>query len=110
MSQFFYSRPEPLKDEKGKFILDEEVKKKTKTRTDSFDINRVIRSIEIEDDKLVVILDDIHDRKKQVPSTNPKTGQPTGNTRTVEETFQSEIYITVAEEIKEFRNIAAIKK
>lgn len=101
MNQFFYTRPEQIAGEK-------EGEVKTILRKDSFNVNMVIRTIEIAEDKLVVLLSDIHNRVRQVPNINPKTQKPTGAYKSVEETFQSEIYITVKEEIDELRKKLAI--
>jgi hypothetical protein len=101
MNQFFYTRPEQIAGEKEGEVI-------TVLRKDSFNLDMVIRTVEIADDKLVVLLDDIHNRIRQVPNINPKTQKPTGAFKSVEETFQSEIYITVKEEIDLFRKLANI--
>lgn len=101
MNQFFYTRPEQIAGEKEGEVI-------TILRKDSFNINMVIRTIEIAEDKLVVLLSDIHNRVRQVPNINPKTQKHTGAFKAVEETFQSEIYITVKEEIDELRKKLAV--
>jgi hypothetical protein len=72
MSQFVYTRTEG-----------------EKTFTDSFNLNKVIRSVEIEDGKRVVVLDDFHERVEQVPEINPKTKSVT--MKRLRDTFQSEV-------------------
>lgn len=106
MSQFFYSRMEPVKDDKGQIITNEAGEQQVIIRKDSFALNKVIRTVEIDDNRLVVLLDDMHTRVKQVPNFSPKTGKPTGTYKSVEESFQSELYITVKEEVEAYRKIA----
>jgi hypothetical protein len=74
---------------------------------DSFNINKVIRSMEIEDGKRIVVLDDFHERVEQVPDINPKTNKVMG-VRRERTTFQSEIYLDV-EDAKKFSEICEIK-
>lgn len=59
---------------------------------DSFNITKVIRTMTIEDNKLMVLLDDLHERVQEVPEINPKTGK-VGGMRRERNTFQSEIYL-----------------
>ena len=59
---------------------------------DSFNITKVIRTMTIEDNKLMVLLDDLHERVQEVPEINPKTGK-IGGMRRERNTFQSEIYL-----------------
>lgn len=58
---------------------------------DSITLSKVIRSIELEDGKFLILLDDLHKRAVEVPVTN-KQGKQTA-TRFVEQTMQSEIYL-----------------
>jgi hypothetical protein len=90
MNQFVYTRTEGEKKFK-----------------DSFNINKVIRSMEIEDGKRIVVLDDFHERVEQVPDINPKTNKVMG-VRRERTTFQSEIYLDV-EDAKKFSEICEIK-
>jgi hypothetical protein len=75
MSQFVYTRTEG-----------------ENTFTDSFNLNKVIRSVEIEDGKRVVVLDDFHERVEQVPEINPKTKAVT--MKRLRDTFQSEVRLS----------------
>ena len=50
MSLFFYTR-----------------KQDEKVYTDSFNLNKVIRSVQMDDDKLLILLDDAHERSEMVP-------------------------------------------
>ena len=72
-NQFFYTRKEGDKE-----------------LTDSFNVNKVVRSIAF-DDELVILLDDIHERVEEVPTLNPKTGKVIGVQRK-RYIFQSDIH------------------
>ena len=58
----------------------------------SFNINKVIRTVTLEDKSLLVLLDDIHERVVETPNINPKTNKMTGLTRK-RDVYQSEIYL-----------------
>lgn len=85
-NQFFYTRKEGDKE-----------------FTDSFNINKVIRTVGMEDDTLLVLLDDLHERVQQVPDINPKTNKMVGYKRE-RNTYQSEITLS-KEDAERFRNI-----
>jgi len=63
----------------------------TTTKTASFNIDKVIRSMEIEDGSLVVILDDFHEENKQTMGHN-QNGKPIVKTEQV--VLQSEIILS----------------
>jgi hypothetical protein len=63
---------------------------------DSFNINKVVRTVTIEDGRVLVLLDDIHERAQQVPDVDPKTNKMKGYKRE-RNTFQSEIYLDPAD-------------
>lgn len=86
MSLFFYTR-----------------KVDDKIYTDSFNINKVIRSVQMDDDKLLVLIDDIHERSEQVPDIDPKTKRTIGIKRE-RNTYQTEITLT-GEDITRFNNL-----
>ena len=67
MNQFFYSR----EMEVGK---NEDGSSKVEVFTDSFNVNKVIRSYEYEKGKILILLDDGHEDSdyKQVPKQNGK--------------------------------------
>lgn len=67
---------------------------------DSFNINKVIRSVQTDDNTLIVLLDDLHERVKEVPNINTKSNKVTGVRKQVE-VFQSEIYLS-GEDIERF--------
>lgn len=73
-SQFFYTRT----NEEGKELRD------------SFNLNKVIRSLSNEDGTALVLLDDLHERAQEVPDIDPKTNKMKGYKRQ-KNTFQSEI-------------------
>ena len=88
-NQFFYTRKDGDKE-----------------YTDSFNVNKVIRSIGFEDE-LVVLLDDIHERVEEVPTHNPKSGKVIGVQRK-RDIFQSDIHLT-GDDITRFRKLTTIE-
>jgi hypothetical protein len=60
---------------------------------DSFNIEKVVRTITMDDGRTLVLLDDLHERVQEVPDINPKTGMMIGMRRE-RNTFQSEIYLS----------------
>jgi hypothetical protein len=87
-NQFFYTRKELVSGtpENPEF----------KEYRDSFNVNTVIRSITMEDGRVLVLLNDLHERAENVPDVDPKTGKPRGVKR-VKNVFQSEIYLDPAD-------------
>lgn len=87
-NQFFYTRKELVSGtpENPEF----------KEYRDSFNINKVVRSFTMEDGRLLIILDDLHERAQEVPDIDPKTNKVRGSKR-VKDTFQSEIYLSPAD-------------
>ena len=85
MSQFFYTRKELVSGtpENPEF----------KEYRDSFNVNKVVRTLTMDDDRVLVLLDDLHERAQEVPDVDPKTNKMRGMKR-VKNTFQSEIYLT----------------
>ena len=73
-----------------------------KIYTDSLNINKVVRSMQLEDNKVILVLDDIHERAEQVPDV--KNGKVVGSKRE-RNTFQTEITLT-GEDITRFHNLA----
>jgi hypothetical protein len=72
-----------------------------KTYTDSFNLNKVIRSVQIEDNKVLVLIDDIHERPEDVPEI--KNGKVVGQKR-VRNVFQTEINL-FDEDVTRFNNL-----
>ena len=85
MNLFFYTR----KSEDGKVY------------TDSFNLNKVIRSIQLDDNKVLVLIDDIHERPEDVPEI--KNGKMVGQKR-VRNVFQTEINL-FDEDVTRFNNL-----
>jgi hypothetical protein len=85
MNQFFYTRKEPIQ---GTDPLE------FKEHLDSFNIEKVIRTIIVENGNRLVLLDDIHERSTEVPDVNPKNGQTRGFKRE-RNTYQTEIYLSL---------------
>jgi hypothetical protein len=98
-NQFFYTRKELVSGtpENPEF----------KEFRDSFNLNKVVRSITIEDGRVLVLMDDIHERAQQVPDVDPKTNKMRGYKRE-RNTFQSEIYLDPEDGIR-FYNLTAAK-
>lgn len=90
-NQFFYTRKELVSGtpENPEF----------KEFRDSFNLNKVVRTVTIEDGRVLVLLDDIHERAQQVADVDPKTNKMKGYKRE-RNTFQSEIYLDPADGIR----------
>tara|TARA_B110000503_G_C7026790_1_gene362218 strand:+ start:667 stop:927 length:261 start_codon:yes stop_codon:yes gene_type:complete len=84
MSLFFYTR-----------------KQDEKVYTDSFNLNKVIRSIQMADNELLIVLDDLHERSEQVPDV--KNGKVVGQKRE-RNTYQTEVRL-YDEDITRFNNL-----
>ena len=78
-NQFFYTRTEG-----------------EKTFKDSLNINKVVRTVTLEDGRTLVLLDDLHERSQDVPDVDLKTNKIKG-TKRQRDTFQSEIYLEAAD-------------
>jgi len=74
-----------------------------KIYTDSFNLNKVVRSMQVDDNKVILVLDDLHERSENVPDVDPKTGKVRGQKRE-RNTFQTEITLT-GEDITRFHNL-----
>jgi hypothetical protein len=88
-NQFFYTRKEGDKE-----------------FTDSFNINKVIRTVQMDEGDLLVLLDDIHERAVETPNINPKTNKMVGITRK-RDVYQSEIHLT-GDDITRFKQLTSI--
>jgi len=88
MNQFFYTRKELVSGtpENPEF----------KEYRDSFNINKVVRSLTTDDGRLLVLIDDIHERSIDVKDIDLKTNKMKGYKRQ-RDTFQSEIYLDPAD-------------
>ena len=83
--QFFYTRKVQVPPKEG------ETEAQFVEYLDSFQINKVIRSMELEDGSRLILLDDIHERIQDMPITSNK-GRTTGYKKE-RGTFQSELYL-----------------
>jgi hypothetical protein len=90
-NQFFYTRKELVSGtpENPEF----------KEYRDSFNVNKVIRSVTMDDGRVLVLIDDIHERVQEVPDINPRTNKVSG-TKRERNVFQSEIYLTPEDGIR----------
>lgn len=90
-NQFFYTRKELVSGtpENPEF----------KEYRDSFNINKVVRTVAMEDGRLLVLIDDIHERAQEVPDVDSKTNKMKGYKR-VRNTFQSEIFLDPSDAIR----------
>ena len=77
-----------------------------RTFTDSFNMNKVIRSISLDDDRVLVLLDDMHERAQLVPDIDPKTYKVRGQKRE-RNVYQSEIYLEQSD-AKRFYELTSI--
>ena len=93
MNQFYYTRKEPVAPTtEGEELTFKEYK-------DSINLDKVIRSIELDNGQRLVLLDDLHERVREVPVRNAK-GAVTSIKRE-KDAFQSEIYLS-AEDSERF--------
>ena len=92
-NQFFYTRKELVSGtpENPEF----------KEFRDSFNVEKVVRALTMEDGRMLVLLDDLHERAQMVPDVDPRTNKPKGMKRQ-KDTFQSEIYLDPADAIRFF--------
>ena len=88
-NQFYYTRTEGEKSFK-----------------DSFNINKAVRTVTLEDGRTLVLLDDIHERSQDVPDLDLKTNKMKGMKRQ-RDTFQSEIYLN-AEDAARFEQLTSL--
>ena len=88
-NQFFYTRTEGEKSFK-----------------DSLNINKVVRTVTLEDGRTLVLLDDLHERSQDVPDVDLKTNKMKGMKRQ-RDTFQSEIYLN-AEDALRFEQLTSL--
>lgn len=96
-NQFFYTRKEAIADTDPV---------EYKVYTDSINLNKVIRSVQMSDDSLIVLLDDIHERTTEVPNINHKTNKVIGTKKKVE-VYQTEAYL-YGEDIERFRTLTTV--
>jgi hypothetical protein len=88
-NQFYYTRKEGEKE-----------------MTESFNVNKVIRTLTIEDGRTLVLLDDLHERVIEVPVYNPSTGK-LKEMRRERNTYQSELYLD-EEDAKRLKELTSL--
>jgi hypothetical protein len=82
---FFYTRRQPIAPKEGSTEVT------FREFTDSFNVDLVIRTHEMDDGRRYVILNDFHERAQEIPEVNPKSGKTTYVKR--KSVVQSEIYL-----------------
>lgn len=97
-NQFFYTRKEAIQDTDPV---------EYKEYTDSINLNKVIRSVQMSDGSIVVLLDDMHERVSEVPNINPKNNKVIGTKKKVD-VYQTEAYL-YGEDIERFKNLTNIE-
>lgn len=97
-NQFFYTRKEAIE---GTDPLE------FKEYKDSFNVDMIIRSVRMNDETLLVLLNDIHQRTINVPNINIKTNKMNG-TKKETRTYQTEIYLN-GKDIERFFNLLNIE-
>ena len=97
-NQFFYTRKELVSGtpENPEF----------KEYRDSFNLNKVIRSVTMEDGRSLVLLDDIHERSRDIEDIDLKTNKMKGYKRQ-RDVFQTEIYLDPTDSIR-FQKVTSI--
>jgi len=90
-NQFFYTRTEGDKE-----------------YTASFNVNKIIFTVEKDDGTILVVLDDIHERVFEIPILHPKTKKETGGVSRKRETVQSEITLS-GDDVIRFKQLTEIK-
>lgn len=99
MNQFFYTRKEPIPGTDPVEFND---------FSDSFNIEKVIRTITVENGNRLVLLDDIHERAVETPQYDMKTGKSKGLKRE-RNTYQTEVYLS-PEDSERFEKIMSISE
>lgn len=96
-NQFVYTQKDPIPGKPDEF----------RTFKASFNVEKVIRSLAMDDGRVLIILDDIHQRPQDVEVMN-KHGKVTSVKRQMN-TFQSEIYLTETRDIVAFYDLTSIE-
>lgn len=97
MNQFFYTRKEPIPGTDPVEFKD---------YLDSFNVEKIIRTVVVENGNRLVLLDDIHERAMEVPQYDVKTGRPKGVKRE-RNTYQTEVYLS-PEDSERFEKVMSI--
>jgi len=99
-NQFFYTRTYVTTPKEGE-------KPEIKTYYESFNINFVIRSVVLEDNRRLVLINDIHERSIEEPIIDQKKNKVTGMSKK-RVTYQSEIFLD-KDDSERFVKITEIK-
>ena len=75
--------------------------------TNSFNVNKIIFTVEKDNGDILVVLDDIHERVFEEPIRHPKTGKDTRGVSRKRQTVQSEITLSGDDAIR-FRKLTTI--
>lgn len=100
--QFFYTRNETVNRVDASTG---EQKAVQIPRKDSFNLDKVVRTIEMHDGTVLVLLNDIHERTTETPNISPKSNKVTGVIRK-RDTYQSEIYLSPEDGERFYRQTA----
>lgn len=103
-TQFFYTRRETVANGAPTRPNEQPIYRYFK---DSFNLDKVVRSIEMPNGEMLVLLNDIHERTTETPNINPRNNKMSGITRK-RDTFQSEIYLS-KEDGERFYRVTAIE-
>jgi len=90
-NQFFYTRTEGDKEYAA-----------------SFNVNKIIFTVEKDDGAILLVLDDIHERVFEIPILHPKTGKPTSGVSRKRETVQTDITLS-GDDVTRFKQLTEIK-
>jgi hypothetical protein len=93
-NQFFYIRKELKSGTPDNPVYNEFL--------DSFSLDKVVRTLTIEDGRVLVLLDDLHERSQEVPDVDVRTNKVKGVKRQ-RNTFQSEIYLESEDAVRFFQ-------
>lgn len=74
-----------------------------KAYTECFNLDKMIRSMQISEDELLILFDDYYERSEEVPDVDPKSGRVRG-TKRERHTYQTEIRLH-GEDIERFNNL-----
>ena len=99
-NQFFYTRREIIKG-------DGEISDTYRDFKDSINMSKIIRSLTMEDNRVLLLMDDIHERITSVPVIDHKTNRVKSYNKE-RGVFQSEIYLSDKGDIKRFYKATSI--
>lgn len=95
-NQFFYTRTVAIPGSA-----------ETKDYKESFNMDKVVRSVQMEDGRTLILMDDIHERTTETPTIDTRTNKMKGVKRE-RNTYQSEIFLDAPDALR-FFNLTAIQ-